>query len=195
MTHDDDVPSRERWARFRFAIVGPLLAAPPERGQLRQELERLARPAFALRDKALRPGRELTYARVGKALKIFARFRCRDADEFGIRVCRGDGEQTVVGYNTAKETVFVDRTQSGKVDFHPNFAGRHTGPLPAEEGVVTLLIFVDTSSVEVFGNDGHTVLTERVFPAADSQGIQVYANGGTTILEDLQVWKIERAMP
>ncbi len=38
----EDLPQRERWARLRFAIVGPLLAAPPPRGELRQALERLA---------------------------------------------------------------------------------------------------------------------------------------------------------
>ena len=32
----------DRWARLRFAIVGPLLASPPPAGQLRVELERLA---------------------------------------------------------------------------------------------------------------------------------------------------------
>lgn len=31
-----------KWARFRFSVVGPLLAAPPARGELRPELERLA---------------------------------------------------------------------------------------------------------------------------------------------------------
>jgi len=33
---------RDGWARLRFAIVGPLLAAPPERGALRGTLQRLA---------------------------------------------------------------------------------------------------------------------------------------------------------
>jgi transposase InsO family protein len=33
---------RDGWARLRFAIVGPLLAAPPERGALRGALQRLA---------------------------------------------------------------------------------------------------------------------------------------------------------
>ena len=32
-----------RWARFRFAVVGPLLASPPEPGELGREIERLAR--------------------------------------------------------------------------------------------------------------------------------------------------------
>lgn len=43
MSKDEDHGSaHQRWARLRFAIVGPLLAAPPERGELRAELERLA---------------------------------------------------------------------------------------------------------------------------------------------------------
>ena len=30
--------SHEQWARFRFSVIGPLLAAPPDRGQLQQQL-------------------------------------------------------------------------------------------------------------------------------------------------------------
>jgi len=42
MSRDDDERPQERWARLRFAIIGPLLAAPPERGELGRELECLA---------------------------------------------------------------------------------------------------------------------------------------------------------
>ena len=34
------------WAQFRFSIIGGLLANPPERGELRQELERLAQQQY-----------------------------------------------------------------------------------------------------------------------------------------------------
>jgi putative transposase len=33
----------QRWAHFRFSVVGPLLAAPPRKGELGGELKRLAR--------------------------------------------------------------------------------------------------------------------------------------------------------
>jgi len=33
---------QERWARFRFSVIGPLLSAPPEPGQLQTELATLA---------------------------------------------------------------------------------------------------------------------------------------------------------
>jgi len=38
----DDLPQRDRWARLRFAIIGPLLAAPPAAGELREALNILA---------------------------------------------------------------------------------------------------------------------------------------------------------
>ena len=34
--------AHEQWARFRFSVVGPLLAAPPEHGQLQGQLAKLA---------------------------------------------------------------------------------------------------------------------------------------------------------
>src|SRR6185312_4112682 len=37
-----DPSVHERWAHLRFSVIGQLLAAPPPRGQLRAELERLA---------------------------------------------------------------------------------------------------------------------------------------------------------
>jgi len=34
--------SHEQWARFRFSVIGPLLAAPPKRGDLQEQLKSLA---------------------------------------------------------------------------------------------------------------------------------------------------------
>ena len=42
MTQDDPRRRPEQWAQLRFAIVGPLLAAPPEHGELQAALAALA---------------------------------------------------------------------------------------------------------------------------------------------------------
>jgi len=45
------MPTKEdpdRWARLRFAIIGPLLAAPPPMGTLRGELEALTQKNWRL---------------------------------------------------------------------------------------------------------------------------------------------------
>jgi len=39
----NDEHTVDRWARLRFAIIGPLLAAPPATGELKSSLESLAR--------------------------------------------------------------------------------------------------------------------------------------------------------
>ena len=42
MSPPRNVVDPERWAQLRFAIIGPLLAAPPPKNQLRKALEKLA---------------------------------------------------------------------------------------------------------------------------------------------------------
>lgn len=42
LSSNDDLPQRDRWARLRFAIIGPLLAAPPAPGELQTALRELA---------------------------------------------------------------------------------------------------------------------------------------------------------
>ncbi len=42
MSSDDDPLRRDRWARLRCAILGPLLAAPPAPGDLQAALNALA---------------------------------------------------------------------------------------------------------------------------------------------------------
>lgn len=42
MVDDDSTPPRVRWARLRFAIIGPLLSSPAEAGELWSRIEELA---------------------------------------------------------------------------------------------------------------------------------------------------------
>lgn len=46
MTTDDKAPARVRWARLRFSVIGPLLASPPESGELAVRLDELAARAW-----------------------------------------------------------------------------------------------------------------------------------------------------
>ena len=46
MGENNEGSGRDRWARLRFSIVGPLLAAPVARGELRAELARLSEKSW-----------------------------------------------------------------------------------------------------------------------------------------------------
>ena len=85
-------------------------------------------------------------------------------------------EETVVGIDRAKGRIFVDRSRSGKTDFSTDFTGRMSAPLKyPQDNSVRLEIVVDRNSIEVFAENGETVLTNLIYPSADSQGIAFYA--------------------
>lgn len=46
MTKDDGIPTRVRWARLRFQIIGSLLASPPDAGDLGGKLDELAAETY-----------------------------------------------------------------------------------------------------------------------------------------------------
>jgi fructan beta-fructosidase len=130
----------------------------------------------------------------GDALDIEAVLRPGTAKTFGLAVRIGEGEETLVGYDAASSRLFVDRTRSGRSDFHPAFAGRHWGPLALEDGLLRLRVLVDRSSVEVFGGDGRTVISDRIFPRPTSRGVAVFAEGGAAALVLLRAWPLEAAV-
>ncbi|GGY22377.1 glycoside hydrolase family 32 protein [Streptomyces djakartensis] len=128
----------------------------------------------------------------GKGLDIEATFSLKDADRFGLKVRTGaGGEETVIGYDTTTQELYVDRTRSGAGDFASTFPGVQSAPLKAENGRIKLRILVDWSSVEVFGGNGEAVITDQVFPDPSSTGVEVFAEGGTAGLDQLRAWQLK----
>ncbi|WP_334663335.1 GH32 C-terminal domain-containing protein [Streptomyces cyaneofuscatus] len=128
----------------------------------------------------------------GKALDIEATFSPKDADRFGIKVRTGaNGEETVIGYDTTTQELYVDRTRSGVVDFSDTFPSVQRAPLQPVNGKVKLRILVDWSSVEVFGGRGEAVITDQIFPDPSSQGVEVFAENGTVKLDQARFWHLD----
>jgi fructan beta-fructosidase len=50
---------------------------------------------------------------------------------------------------------------------------------------------VDSCSVEVFGNDGYTVISDLIFPHSQGARLEFYARGGDVRLNTLEIWKLE----
>lgn len=126
----------------------------------------------------------------GNQLEIRARFKVGSATGFGFKVMQGNREETVVGYNTEGDRLYVDRTKSGKTDFSDAFSGIHEAQLDPVDGEVKLHIFVDRSSVEVFGNEGRVVITDRIFPTQGSTGLSLFTTGGSVQLLGLDIWQL-----
>lgn len=113
------------------------------------------------------------------------------ARSVGFRIRTGDAEYTEVGYDRDDRGVYVDRRNSGQVDFHKDFAGRHSAPARLIDGKITLQIFVDRSTIEVFINDGEAVISDRIFPTKQSAVIEVFAGDDSAKISNLKLHKLK----
>ena len=62
-------------------------------------------------------------------------------------------------------------------------------------GTVRLHVLVDTSSVEVFTDQGQIVLTDQIFPGPTSNGVSLFATGGTAHLRTGVAWHLRSTWP
>jgi sucrose-6-phosphate hydrolase SacC (GH32 family) len=127
----------------------------------------------------------------GNQLELAVELEPQSAGIEGLKVLKGDKEQTVIVVDRERGTVFVDRTQSGNVNFNPKFSGVYDAPLAARDAKVKLHIFVDACSVEVFVNDGEKVFTMLAFPSADSRGVEFFGADGSAKIRSLDVWTLK----
>lgn len=150
---------------------------------LRSESFKLENPAAV--SATQNPLRDLKVA--AETLELRLSFANINATEFGIRLKHSEEYETLVGFDARKQCVFVDRTHSGK-KFHDAFPGRHEAPAG---DACDMTIFVDRSSVEVFANDGTSVLTELIFPTGEGHTVEAYAKDGEAILREFAAWKLK----
>jgi fructan beta-fructosidase len=128
----------------------------------------------------------------GDAIEIDAEFIPESARLFGVKVRKGGAEETLIGVDRQRSMLFVDRTHSGDGAFSPEFPARHTAPIHLVSGQpVRIHLYVDWSSVEVFGGAGESVISDLIFPSPQSDGLEVYSDGGKAKMVKLSVWRLK----
>lgn len=96
----------------------------------------------------------------------------------------------MVGIDAQTEELYVDRTASGKHDFHKLFPGRHSAKLAAPGTAYDLHIYVDRSSVEVFCGGGQAVITDLIFPESESTGLAAFADNEEDLFLSLDIYNL-----
>mgnify|MGYP006279027011 CR=1 FL=1 len=125
----------------------------------------------------------------GDVYELIAEFNLLDAAECGIKLrCAADGtEETIITYDQSTNKLSFDRSNSGQGE---NGIRRCKIDNPNK---LKLHFFVDTSSIELFVNDGAKVFTTRIYPQQSSQKIKFFADGGRVELEKLQQWELKNS--
>ncbi|MFN3925156.1 MAG: GH32 C-terminal domain-containing protein, partial [Pseudarthrobacter sp.] len=145
---------------------------------------------FHLSGTTIDDGAQVLAGASGAVQRIDVSFTPGSAEEFGL-ILRGDGAKgTRVGIRPGQATLFVDRRESGRTDFHTSFSSIDTAPILAKQGTYDLTIYVDRCSVEVFAQDGQVTMTELIFPPENSTDVAVYAVGGTATMNSLQATQL-----
>ena len=108
---------------------------------------------------------------------FFAEFEIsKFSTKAGIEILSDGINKTVIGYDPEKNEVFVDRTNSGNTAFNEKFPSIETAPLLSKLEHTTFKLYVDHSIVEVFVNDGESMITNRIFPTEDGSKITLFSD-------------------
>lgn len=121
----------------------------------------------------------------GDSYELICNFSWDIVSEFGIKLrCNKDcSEETIIYYYAESEKLVLDRNNSGlSLNGIRKYKVKNNGSLK-------LHIFMDTSSIEVFVNDGEEVFTARIYPDKDSKDIIFYSKDGNVKL-DVQYWEL-----
>ena len=72
----------------------------------------------------------------------------------------------------------------------PGLCGCRSVPLP-EADILSLRVFIDRSSLEVFVNHGEACLTSRIYPTDGQRSVTLFAEGGLAQFGAAQAWELE----
>ena len=102
---------------------------------------------------------------------------------FELILSNPNGEELVFGFNKEKNEYYIDRTKSGKTDFHPDFAGISTAPRISSDSRMKTTLVIDKTSIEVFADGGLSVMTGIFFPTVPYNKIMIRSSDGAVVNE------------
>ena len=83
----------------------------------------------------------------------------------------------------------MNRANSGDVSFSKEFPITTIAPI-GKTDEITLRIFADKSSLELFMNDGEYVMTNLVFPSTPYNRANFYSKGGNYEVTSFDVYSL-----
>lgn len=102
-----------------------------------------------------------------------------------------NGEKLVMNYDPKNNTFSCDRNEAGISDFSLEFPAVTVAPTFTAGGKVSLRIFLDTSSVEIFEKEGRFAMTNLVFPSSPYTTLTVASDEGSAKISDLKIYEIQ----
>ncbi|MDX1544138.1 MAG: glycoside hydrolase family 32 protein [Christiangramia sp.] len=122
------------------------------------------------------------------------RFNISDLKQtnYKFRLSNSQGDELVFGYDHEKKQFYLDRSKAGKTDFSENFVNKiSTAPRLSDAGDLTGIIILDKTSIELFFDEGKTVMTEIFFPKYPWEQLSVSAEAGEFTLDHIEAYQLK----
>ena len=115
------------------------------------------------------------------------------AKRFGIQLSNSKGEVYRMGFDVTQNQFFSDRTQAGQHGFSEKFATKtHIAPRLIDDSILKLQLFIDAAAIEVYADNGATILTEIFFPTEDFNQLSLFAEEGAASLKNGNIYALKR---
>ena len=121
--------------------------------------------------------------------EIVMTIKNKDAEFIGFRLFNSQGEEVDFCYNLIEGNFSMNRANSGDVSFSKEFPITTIAPI-GKTDEITLRIFADKSSLELFMNDGEYVMTNLVFPSTPYNRANFYSKGGNYEVTSFDVYSL-----
>ena len=113
--------------------------------------------------------------------------------QIGLELSNSTGESYQILYDRGTNSYVSDRTEAGKKDFSDIFAFEmHSAPRLTKASTVQMHVFFDIASLELFADEGLTVMTDIFFPHEDFSQLGVVCKGGKIKAGKLTIYPLER---
>jgi fructan beta-fructosidase len=106
-------------------------------------------------------------------------------ESFTLELSNESGDKLLIGYDKEANQYFIDRSNSGKVNFHRDFAKRHSAPRLSSGKNWNLKLVIDDASVELFADDGLSVMTEIFFPNHAFTGLRIQSPQNNFVIKSV----------
>jgi fructan beta-fructosidase len=104
-----------------------------------------------------------------------------DAKSFSLILSNVKSNKMVIGFDQKDNLFFVDRSASGNTAFLNEFQGRSVAPRISKSDKINFTMVTDVSSVEVFFDDGLSVMTAIFFPDEKLSRLSITAPAKVTV--------------
>lgn len=117
----------------------------------------------------------------GESFEMIVDFENISAKSFGIKLRKSDNEEILIVFEKNKLNLDREKTPFLKGKRQCNISGKNH----------KLQIFMDTSSLEFFYNDGEEVFTSRIYVSSESKEIEFFSQDGEVLIKKLEFFQMD----